>query len=91
MMNHGLHGLGSLTLAMLCVLGIGNSLAADPAISVSAKQRYPWNGLVDLKFTITGDSGTKYDTSFTNITMEAIRKSDGISLSVPTKINARTF
>ena len=41
------------------------ALAADPTISVSAQQRYPWNGLVDLNFTITGTSGTKYDTSFT--------------------------
>ena len=59
--------------------------AADPTISISARQRYPWNGLVDLNFTITGTSGTKYDTSFTakdivgntNITMATIRKADG--------------
>ena len=52
---------------------------------VTARQRYPWNGLVDLHFTITGDAGTKYDTSFTakdmvgntNIAMRTIRKADG--------------
>ena len=66
------------------------TFAADPAITVSAKQRYPWNGLVDLKFTITGTSGTKYDTSFTakdvvggtNITMATVCKSDGTAANV---------
>ena len=61
------------------------AFAADPAITVSARQRYPWNGLVDINFTITGDAGTKYDTSFTakdmvgntNIAMRTIRKADG--------------
>ena len=66
------------------------SFAADPAITVSARQRYPWNGLVDVNFTITGDAGTKYDTSFTakdmvgntNITMQTIRKADGSAANV---------
>ena len=61
------------------------ALAADPTITVAAQQRYPWNGLVDLHFTITGDAGTKYDTSFTakdmvgntNIAMKTIQKSNG--------------
>ena len=55
--------------------------------NITAKQRYPWNGLVDLGFTITGDSGTQYDVSFTakdmvggtNITMATIRKSNGVA------------
>ncbi len=67
-----------------------SAFAADPTISVSARQRYPWNGLVDLNFTITGTSGTKYDTSFTakdivgntNITMATIRKADGSAANV---------
>ena len=58
--------------------------------NIAAKQRYPWNGLVDLNFTITGDSGTKYDTSFTakdmmggtNITMKTIRKADGAAANM---------
>ena len=66
------------------------ALAADPAITVSARQRYPWNGLVDLQFTITGTSGMKYDTSFTaadvvggtNITMATVRKSNGVAANV---------
>ena len=69
----------------IAVLCTGAALAADPGISVSARQRYPWNGLVDINFTITGDEGTKYDTSFTakdmvgntNIAMRTIRKTDG--------------
>ena len=62
-------------------------LAAEPTITLETKLRYPWNGLVDLHFTITGTSGTKYDTSFTakdlvggtNVTMRTIRKSNGVA------------
>lgn len=58
---------------------------------VTVRQRYPWNDLVDLNFTITGTSGIKYDTSFTakdvvggtNITMKTIRKFDGSAVNVP--------
>ena len=85
--NHGLHGLAALTLAcfgMACA-----AFAAEPTISVEARQRYPWNDLVDVHFTITGDAGTKYDTSFTakdmvgntNIAMRTIRKADGTAAS----------
>ena len=66
------------------------SFAAEPGITVSARQRYPWNGLVDINFAITGDAGTKYDTSFTakdmvggtNITMATVRKADGTAANV---------
>ena len=86
-MNHGVHRIHGMVL--LAVAALGTSLAvfaADPGITVSAQQRYPWNGLVDLRFTITGTSGTKYDTSFTakdmvgntNIAMRTIRKVDGL-------------
>ena len=75
---------------MLAHICASTGLAADPTITVSAKQRYPWNGLVDLQFTITGDAGTKYDTSFTvkdmiggtNIMMATIRKADGTAANV---------
>ena len=75
---------------MLAHLCVWFGFADDPAITVQAKQRYPWNGLVDLNFTITGTSGTKYDTSFTardmvggtNITMVTVRKSDGTAANV---------
>ncbi len=81
-----------LTLKCICIffaLALA-AFAADPTITVSAQQRYPWNGLVDLNFTITGTSGTKYDTSFTakdmvgntNIAMRTIRKPDGSAANV---------
>ena len=41
------------------------SCLAATVSDVTARQRYPWNGMVDLNFTITGTSGMKYDTSFT--------------------------
>ena len=74
--------------SLVLLFGVAvSAVAAEPGITVEARQRYPWNGLVDLKFTITGESGTKYDTSFvakdmvggTNIAMKTIRKSDGTS------------
>ena len=80
-------------IALVCAIAglcASTGLAAEPTIAVQARQRYPWNGLVDLQFTITGDSGTKYDTSFTakdmvggtNITMATVRKSDGTAANV---------
>lgn len=52
---------------------------------VAATPRHPWNGLVDLQFTIKGDSGVKFNTSFsardvaggTNLTMKTLYKSNG--------------
>ena len=63
---------------------------AAESINITATPRYPWNGLVDLKFTIDGTSGTKYDTSFTakdvaggtNLTMKTLTKSDGTAANV---------
>ena len=59
--------------------------SAAESISVYATPRDPGDGKVDVKFTITGDSGTKYDTSFTakdvvggtNLTMKTLYKSNG--------------
>ena len=61
--------------------------AAEPTISVAVQPRYPWNGLVDIRFTLAGESGTKYDTSFTardvaggtNLTMRTLYKSNGVA------------
>ena len=55
--------------------------------SVSAHPRYPWNGLVDVAFTMEGTSGTTYGVSFaakdlaggTNLTMKTLLKEDGTS------------
>ena len=63
---------------------------AAESIAITARPRYPWNGKVDLKFTIDGTSGTKYDTSFTakdlaggtNLTMKTLYKSDGTAANV---------
>lgn len=41
------------------------TLAATPAVSnVTAKQRYPWNGMVDIMCTVSGISGTTNDLKF---------------------------
>ena len=88
MMNHGIHRIhGMLLLTLAALVTSLVAFASDPGITVSVRQRYPWNGLVDINFTITGDAGTKYDTSFTakdmvgntNIAMKTIRKADGTS------------
>ena len=70
---------------MACAVMLGGLAIAAESISITATPRYPWNGKVDLKFTIDGTSGTKYDTSFTakdvaggtNFTMKTLYKSDG--------------
>ena len=39
------------------IIGIKLIASADPIVSdVTAKQRYPWNGMVDIDYTITGDA-----------------------------------
>ena len=58
--------------------------------AVSAKQRYPWNGKVDLQFTIEGDVGAMNRVSLsakdmvgdTNIVMRTIRKANGSTVNV---------
>ena len=97
LINHGLHGLAALTLA--CFGMAWAAVAAEPTILVEARQRYPWNGLVDVHFTITGDAGTKYDTSFTakdmvgntNIAMRTIRKADGTAASATEQLLPGTY
>ena len=57
---------------------------------VSASQRYPWNGLVDVKFKIGGESGAKYNVSLsardviggTNVAMKTVRKKDQSAVNV---------
>ena len=95
--NHGLHPptprlrrAGRQAALTLAIVGMALTAAADLGITVSARQRYPWNGLVDINFTITGDAGKKYDTSFTakdvaggtNLTLKTLYKSDGIAANV---------
>ena len=84
--NHGIHRIHGIFVSVVLLFGFAvSAVAAEPGITVEARQRYPWNGLVDFKFTISGTSGIKYHTSFTakdlvggtNIMMKTIRKSDG--------------
>lgn len=88
---------------IMMLMGVGMALnyaIATPAVSdISARQRYPWNGLVDLRFTITGTSGTKYDTSFvakdmegnTNVAMKTICKSDGTTAAAKESLLPGTY
>lgn len=81
-------------LGLMAVAMAVTSVAASTVTDVKAKQRYPWNGLVDLKFTITGTSGEKCGVVFTakdmvggtNITMKTIRKSDGTIATTTEKL-----
>jgi uncharacterized repeat protein (TIGR02543 family) len=91
--------LSRMVVAMTAAVLLNTALAAEPTISVFARQRYPWNGLVDVHFTITGDAGTKYDTSFTakdmvgntNIAMRTIRKSDGTAATATEQLLPGTY
>jgi len=73
--------------------------AAEPTISVTATPRYPWSGMVDLSFTITGDAGTKYDTSFKVLDVEGnealpiktVYKSDGSRASATESLLPGTY
>ena len=75
---------------LACAVMLGCLAIAAESISITATPRYPWNGKVDLKFTIDGTSGTKYDTSFTakdvaggtNLTMKSLYKSNGAAANV---------
>lgn len=42
-------------LCLAAVMAVPMLFAADPTISLTATPRYPWNGLVDLAFTIGAD------------------------------------
>lgn len=71
---------------LAAVMAVPMLFAAEPTISLTATPRYPWNGLVDLAFTIEGDEGAKYDTMFsvqdvvggTNLAMKTVYKSPGV-------------
>lgn len=53
------------------------SALADVTITgVSAKQRYPWNGLIDIAYTITGDMSTMTRPS---IIMTAVDENTGLT------------
>ena len=46
-----------MAMVLMPMMIAATAIAADPVVSnVSAKQRYPWNGMVDIDYTITGDA-----------------------------------
>ena len=67
------------TIALLLLFAVSvppvratDTLAADPVQNLSARQRYPWNGLVDISFTLA-DGAWRYDLTLfaTNTTTQA--------------------
>ena len=86
--------------AAFWLLAVVGAIAAEPTITIDkVAQRYPWNGMVDFRFTITGTAGTKYSTSFaakdvvggTNVTMATIVKSDGSSAAAKENLLPGTY
>ena len=63
------------TVLGLCVFGFFAVIAATPTITgVTAQQRYPWNGKVDISYTVTGDiaAEAKQSAVFTSLKVTAI-------------------
>lgn len=68
-------------------------------VAVSARQRYPWNGLVDLKFTVTGTAGATFDVAFTamdeiggtNVPMKTLIREDGSAASSTAAVSPGTY
>ena len=62
----------------------------DCSIEIFARQRYPWNGKVDMHFIIRGDVECLYTISLvakdliggTNMVMQTVHKSDGSIVNV---------
>ena len=62
---------------MIGIMAAAASALADVTITgVSAKQRYPWNGLIDITYTITGDVSTMTRPS---IIMTAVDENTGLT------------
>jgi len=65
------------TVLGLCVFGFFAVIAAAPTFTgVTAQQRYPWNGKVDISYTVTGDiaAEAKQRAVFTSLKVTAIDK-----------------
>ena len=62
-------------LAVMVVIVVQMAFAMSPTItSVTAQQRYPWNGKVDISYTVTGDiaAEAKQQAVFTSLKVSAI-------------------
>ena len=64
----------------ICIAALGMmAVAAEPTITVSAQQRYPWNGLVDVNVSFEGNVGETY-----RVELSAMDKAGGTNLAVAT-------
>ena len=64
----------------ICIAALGMmAVAAEPTITVSAQQRYPWNGLVDVNVSFEGNVGETY-----RVELSAIDRAGGTNLAVAT-------
>lgn len=86
-----------LPISMMCGMC---AFASVPTVSVtSATQRYPWNGMVDVAFTVSGDSGVKYSVSLgaqdviggTNLPMRTVYKADGTVAALTNVLSVGTY
>ena len=68
----------AIALMSLCFFA-GIAFAAEPTITVSAQQRYPWNGLVDVNVSFEGNVGETYRAE-----LSAIDRAGGTNLAVAT-------
>lgn len=68
-------------------------------VNVVASPRYPWNGKVDVRFTIVGESDAKYDTTLvardlaggTNLTMKTVYKEDGSAAALTNQLSSGSY
>lgn len=58
------------------------AMADDPVLNLSARQRYPWNGKVDVSFTITGETEENY------LSITATNAATGATIPVRTIFDA---
>lgn len=69
--------------------GTGEAPPPEPTLSIAARQRYPWNGLVDIDLVVGGDPGTpcnailgaKNTADGTPLPLATLRDADGTSVS----------
>ena len=59
--NRGIHRIHGMIVSLVLLFGVAvSAVAAEPGITVEARQRYPWNGLVDVKCVLEGDGARDY-------------------------------
>ncbi len=79
-------------LSVLVIYTLTQAFAATPTITgVTAQQRYPWNGKVDISYTVTGDiaAEAKQRAVFTSLKVMAIDKVANTT-NIATKLSGDT-